>query len=281
MKTHKGKHGRQIPGPGVGGGGATQHRVNTPSWPTPSPDTLRNVASHEHESHLEAGRPRFSGFVYWLFQSFQEEDCVRNQLLSKTGLWGERGVDRGGSGAKLVAQVPTAWVGVSASRGQGPLTEVWAGPGGPTGRVKCCCFATEGSEGGCSLSLERAGYRQRECWTEAAVTVKPEGAGRDNTQPLSSPDPCQCFPLADTPEQVRSHGGQPPGQGWVENGWRVGEEEGAASSPAHLGKGKPHSGPLSMKAGDEPSGRREMSQTGCWNRAPIHFLTDRDMVVGA
>lgn len=24
-----------------------------------------------------------------------------------------------------------------------------------------------------------------------------------------------------------------------------------------------------------------MSQTGCWNRAPIHFLTDRDMVVGA
>lgn len=77
-----------------------------PPWPTPSPGTLRNVASHEHESHLEAGRPLFSGFVYWLFQSFQEEDCVRNQLLSKTGLWGGRGVDRGGSGAKLVVQVP-------------------------------------------------------------------------------------------------------------------------------------------------------------------------------
>ena len=121
MKTHKGKHGRQIPGPGVGGGGATQHRVNTPSWPTPSPDTLRNVASHEHESHFEAGRPRFSGFVYWLFQSFQEEDCVRNQLLSKTGLWGERGVDRGGSGARLVAQVPAARVGGLCQSGSGTI----------------------------------------------------------------------------------------------------------------------------------------------------------------
>ena len=211
----------------------------------------------------------------------------RRKTVSETNFLAKLGC--GGSGVWTeVVVVPGWWLrfpqpgwGVSASRGQGPLTEVWAGPGGPTGRVKRCCFATEGSEGGCSLSLERAGYRQRECWTEAAVTAKPEGAGRDNTQPLSSPAPCQCLPLADTPEQVRSHGGRPPGQGWVENGWRVGEEEGAASSPAHLGKGKPHSGPPSMKAGDEPSGRSEMSQTGCWDRAPIHFLTDRDMVVGA
>lgn len=131
--------------------------------------------------------------------------------------------------------------------------------------------------------MQRAGCRKRECWTEAAVTAKPEGAGKANIQPLSS------FPLTPASashwlthlEQVRSHGGQPPGQGWVENGWWVGEEVGVASSPAHLGKGKPHSGPPSMKAGDEPGGRREMSQTGCWNRAPIHFLTERNMVVGA
>lgn len=106
------------------------------SHSAPCPRPTGSVASHEHKSHLAAGRPRSSAgrrlwLQYWLFQNFQEEDPIRTNFFRKTG---ERGWG---------AVVGPSWVqGVLAGNGLRPgswrrgeaAPEACVGPGEPTGR---------------------------------------------------------------------------------------------------------------------------------------------------
>lgn len=86
-------------------------------------------------------------------------------------------------------------------------------------------------EGGCCLSLQRAGCRKRSAGLK--LRSQPSQKELEGQHPTSS-----SFPLTPASashwlthlEQVRSHGGQPPGQGWVENGWWVGKRWGGLLS---------------------------------------------------